>query len=316
MNAKLTALAVIAVLIVVVGWNCIYVVDETKQVVVTRFGKPVWQPKTTAGMGFKLPWEKANFFPKNLLEWDGEPGELPTHDKTLIWVDTFARWKIVDPLLFYQTAEKEEIARNRLSEIIDPAVRDAIASYPLIETVRQSNRVLDAMGSVDDGDDQGKSRVGKIKVGRNKITDHIKERAGEQLKGFGIELLDVKIKRLNYAFKVRQAVYRRMIAERKQISEKYRSEGQGAAKRIQGDMEKKLKEITSLAYKKAQEIKGQADGKATEIYAKAYSMDPEFYSFVKTLDVYRESLGKESTMVLSTESEFFKYFKNAGTILP
>jgi len=289
--------------------GAVYVVDETEQVVVTQFGKAIGKPKKDPGLYFKIPIvQQANYFPKNLLEWDGDPGQIPTLDKTFIWVDTFARWKIVDPLKFFETANNVTGALGRLDDIIDAAVRNFITSYPLIETVRMTNRELDTFEA---GIDEVKeiSPLGEVKTGRAKITKGIMERSQPKLAKFGIELVDVKIKRLNYVEEVQRSVYQRMIAERKQIAEKFRSEGKGEARKIEGDKEKEMKRITSEAYRKAQEIKGKADAEATKIYAQAYGIDPDFYSFTNTLDIYKETLDKESTLVLSTDSEFFKYMK-------
>jgi membrane protease subunit HflC len=244
----------------------------------------------------------------NLLEWDGDPGQIPTLDKTYIYVDTFARWKIVDPLIFFQAVSNVTGALGRLDDIIDPAVRNFVTSFPLIETVRMTNRELDTF---EIGMDQVKdtSDLGEVTMGREKLTQGIMEQARPKLAEFGIELVDVQIKRLNYVEQVRNSVYDRMIAERKQIAEKFRSEGEGEARKIEGDMEKELKQITSVAYKTAQEKKGKADAEATLIYAKAFGRDPEFYSFVQTLDIYKETMDKESTLILSTDSDFLRLFK-------
>ena len=299
--------AIIIIIFFLMG--AVYVVDETEQVVVTRFGEAIGKPKTDPGLYFKLPIiDKANYFRKNLLEWDGDPGQIPTLDKTFIEVDTFARWKIVDPLKFFETVNNEYAALGRLDDIIDAAVRNFITSYPLIETVRMTNRELDTFEA---GVDEVKeiSPLGEVKTGRAKITRGIMQQAQPKLAKFGIELVDVKIKTLNYVEQVQQSVYARMIAERKQIAEKFRSEGKGEARKIEGDKEREMKRITSEAYRTAQEIKGKADAEATRIYAEAYGRDPDFYSFTNTLDIYKETLDKDSTLVLSTDSEFFKYMK-------
>ena len=297
------------IIIIFIFFGALYVVDETEQVIITRFGEAIGKPKIIPGLYFKLPIiDTTNYFPKNLLEWDGDPGQIPTLDKTFIWVDTFARWKIVDPLKFFETVNNVVAGLGRLDDIIDPAVRNFITSYPLIETVRMTNRELDTF---EVGIDEVKeiSPLGEVKTGRAKITKGIMEQAQPKLAKFGIELVDVKIKRLNYVEEVQRSVYARMIAERKQIAEKFRSEGKGEARKIEGDKEREMKRITSEAYRKAQEIKGKADAESTKIYAQAYGRDPDFYSFTNTLDIYRETLDKESTLILSTDSEFFKYFK-------
>jgi membrane protease subunit HflC len=306
---KTRSITIPIVLILIILFSAAYIVDETEQVVITQFGKAMGAPKTDPGLYFKIPIiQQANYFPKNLLEWDGDPGQVPTLDKTFIYVDTFARWKIVDPLAFFQTVNNVVGALARLDDILDAAVRNFITSYPLIETVRTSNRKLD---TYEIGLEENKEvrTISEITVGRKKIIKGILAQAQPKLKDFGIELVDVKIKRLNYVEQVRKSVYARMIAERKQIAEKFRSEGQGEARKIEGNMERDLKKITSEAYREAQEIKGKADAEATLIYAGAYEKDPEFYSFLKTLDIYRNAMDKESSIVLSTDSEFLRYFK-------
>lgn len=293
------------------AYNAAYTVDETEQVVITQFGKVVGDPITSPGLKFKLPFfQKANIFAKNLLTWDGIPGQVPTQDKTYIYVDSFARWKIVDPVKFIQTVNNEAYAIDRLNGIIDPAVRNLITSYPLVETVRNTDRSMDTFEY--DVDENVQRVQYKINLGRDEITRLIVQQASEKLKEFGIELVDVKIKRINYIDNVRQAVYERMIAERKQIAEKYRAEGAGEASNIRGEKEKELQVIKSQAYRNAQKIKGDADAEAAGIYASAYGADPEFYSFVKSLEVYRESLKKDTTLILSTSSDFMKYLKGIG----
>jgi membrane protease subunit HflC len=300
-------LAVFAVLF----YSAAYVVDEREQTVVTRWGQIKGKPETTPGLKLKVPFlDKVHRFPKNLQNWDGVPGQVPTLDKTFIWVDSFARWRIVDAVQFKISIGSLSGARDRLDDIIDPAVRNAITSNKLIETVRWTNRTLDTM---EVGlEDEDKPVIGKVHIGRQEITSQIRDAAAVKLKEFGIELVDVEIKRLNYVQQVREAVYKRMIAERRQIAEKFRSEGQGEARRIRGEMEKELKKIQSEAYRTGETKKGAADAEATRIYAEAYGRDPEFYSFTKTLDSYREALGKDTSVVLSTESGFFSYLKSIG----
>lgn len=310
---KLTG-PIILIVLLVVGvfvYQSAYIVNETQQVVVTQFGRIIGSPVTSPGLKFKLPFiQNANYFPKNLLSWDGDPGQIPTLDKTFIYVDTFARWKIVDPVKFFQTVNNPFNAIGRLNDIIDPAVRDFITSNRLIEVVRNSNRELNTT-EVGREDEQTERRPSlAVNIGRQKITEGILKESQPKLAKFGIELVDVKIKRINYVEEVRQSVYNRMIAERKQIAEKFRSEGKGEAQKIRGDKERELKLITSEAYRVAQEKKGKADAESTKIYAEAYGVDPEFYSFVRTLEIYSESLDGKNTLVLSTDSEFLKYFKS------
>jgi membrane protease subunit HflC len=300
----------LAIIVILFLFGSVYIVDETEQVIVTQFGRAIGEPKKEPGLYFKLPFiQNTNYFPKNLLAWDGDPGQIPTLDKTFIWVDTFSRWKIVDPLKFFETVNNVYGALGRLDDIIDPAVRNFVTSYSLIETVRMTNRELDTF-EVGVDETKEKSPLGEIKTGRDKITKGIMKQAQPKLSAFGIELIDVKIKRLNYVEEVQKSVYSRMIAERKQIAEKFRAEGKGEARKIEGDIEREMKRITSNAYKKSQEIKGKADAEATKIYALAYGKDPDFYTFINTLDIYKTTLDKDSTLVLSTDSEFFKYLKD------
>jgi len=307
MKSKFVFLGVAVVAILFV-FTAAYVVDEREQVVVTQFGKVVGKPKTESGLYFKIPFiQNATYFPKNLLEWDGDPGQIPTLDKTYIWVDTFARWRIVDPIKFFQTVNNTTSAQGRLDDIIDPAVRNLITENRLVETVRKTNREVD---TYEIGLEDIKERPSfKIEIGRETITKKILGQAQPKLAKFGIEIVDVKIKRINYVEQVRISVYGRMIAERKQIAEKFRSEGKGEAKKILGEKERDLKRITSEAYRKAQILKGKADAESTKLYAEAFGIDPDFYSFVKTLEIYDDALGKDSSLLLSTDSEFFKYLK-------
>ena len=313
---KIKALLALAGLLVLTLFICAYTVDETEQVVVTRFDK-VQRTVTTPGLKFKLPViEKALVFPNNLQEWDGDPGQIPTRDKTYIWVNTFARWKIVDPVVFFKTVGYINRAQQRLDEIIDPTVRNFITSNRLIEAVRNSNRELDTFEDLGDNIDDKReeqenipARFSQVFVGRDMIDNGILNQAKPKLAKFGIELVDVKIKRVNYVEEVRKSVYDRMIAERKQIAQKFRSEGKGEAQKILGEKERELKRIESEAYRTAQEVKGKADAESTRLYAESFGVDPEFYSFVKTLEVYNEALTDNSSIILSTDSEIFKYMK-------
>lgn len=303
-------LFVIAVVVLLVLSGGVYTVDETEQVVVTQFGKVIGRPVNAPGLKFKLPVvQQANYFPKNLMEWDGDPGQIPTRDKTFIWVDTFARWKIVDPLKFFQTVNNVTGALGRMDDIVDSAVRNFVTSYPLIESVRRTNRPLDTFEQRAVEDLPDKREVGVVQLGRENVSDGIMDQVRPKLAEFGIEVVDVKIKRINYVDEVQASVFARMIAERKQIAEKFRSEGKGEARKVEGDKEKEMKRITSEAYKTAQEIMGKADGDATKIYGEAYGLGPDFYSFVKTLEIYKEGLDKDSSLILSTDSEFFRYLK-------
>ncbi len=304
---RLRFLGVFVIILIISLFSSAYIIDETQQVVVTQFGKPVAIHKK-AGLYFKIPFiQQVHYLPKNILEWDGDPGQIPTKDKTFIWVDTFARWRIADPLKFFETVNNETAAQARLDDIIDSAVRNVISSYPLIETIRLSNRKLDTFEMV--LGKELKLQLPYVRVGRQGILNLIKKQAAPKLKDFGIELVDVDIKRVNYIEEVRKSVYARMIAERKRIAEKFRSEGRGEARRIEGEMEKELKRIMSEAYEKSQQIKGKADAEAAKIYAEAYSKDPKFYSFLKSLEAYKKVLNKKAVLILSTDSELLKYLK-------
>lgn len=315
-NIKVGVLAFVVVAVVLV-YGSVYVVDETQQVVVTQFGRIVGEAKREPGIQFKIPFiQEANYFPKNLLEWDGDPGQVPTKDKTYIWVDTYARWKISDPIVYFQTVKDEFAALKRLDDIIDPAMRDLISSYPLVESVRNTDRSMDTFDVVAanaNGEQENSKRLARYKVdlGRDEIARQIENQAREKLAEVGIEVVDMKIKRINYIDSVRRSVYDRMIAERNQIAEKFRAEGKGEASNIRGEKERELQVIKSEAYRTAQTIKGKADAQATRIYAKAYGEDPEFYAFVKTMELYKATLEKDSTMVLTTDSELMKYLKGS-----
>jgi membrane protease subunit HflC len=290
-----------------------FTIDETEQVVITRFGKVIGETLKEPGLYFKYPIvDMVNKFPSNLREWDGEKGELPTLKKKYIWVDTFARWRINNPVLFFQTIISVENASDIMADIIDTAVKNVIANTEIIEAVRNSDRKMDSRTDIKDTKSvkATKSREHHVALGRTEITSRIFKQAKPKLAEFGIGLVDVKIKRINYREDVRASVYDRMIAERVQIVEKFRSEGRGEAQKILGEKEKKLKQITSEAYKKGQILMGEADATVTKIFAAAYSKDPEFYSFVKTLDVYTKSLDENSSLILSTDSEILKYLKN------
>ncbi|PIE71078.1 MAG: HflC protein [Deltaproteobacteria bacterium] len=312
---KTNSLLLLLVLALAVGiYMSAFVVDETEQVVVTRFGRVVRKPIMEPGLNFKVPMiDMANRFPKNLQEWDGDPGQIPTLDKTYIWVDTFARWRIVDPIKFFQTVGDIYSALGRLDDIIDPAVRNFITSNKLIEAVRKTNRKLDTFEEGIHEEERDDTTTYAITVGREQITRDIMKQAQPKLDGFGIELVDVKIKRINYVEKVQESVYNRMVAERNQIAEKFRSEGAGEAQKIRGDKEKELKIITSEAYRQGEELKGKADAEAIRIYADAYQRAPEFYSFMKTLETYKDTVDSNTSVVLSTDSEFMKYLKGYKT---
>ncbi len=303
-------LIIVVVVLAFVGYNALYTIDETEQVVITQFGKIVGEAKKEPGLKVKIPFiQKVNVFKKNLLDWDGEKGQIPTEEKTFIWVDSFARWRIEDPIRFFQRVNNDINALSKLNDIIDPAVRNAISSNRLIEAVRKSNRAMEVSDPELENTGLEQRAYYIVNIGREEITKQILAAAQPKLKEFGIELEDVKIKRINYVDKVRDSVYQRMIAERNQIAEKFRSEGKGEAAKILGDKELELKKIRSAAYRKAQEIKGKADAEATALYAAAYGKDPEFYSFIQSLDIYNKSLDKENSLIMSTDSDLLQYLK-------
>ena len=305
----LIAGAALALLLVVL--DSAYVVSETNQVIITQFGEPIGGAITVAGLHFKTPFiQKTNYFDKRWLEWDGDPNQIPTKDKKYIWVDTYCRWRISDPLVFFQRVRDERGAHSRIDDIVDGETRNEIAKFDLIELVRSSNRSFEL--TEDAALLDFSEVVGKIQTGRDKIARIILENAARITPTFGVELKDVQVKRVNYVDEVQRKVFDRMIAERKRIASKYRSEGDGKSAEIRGQKERELKRIVSEAYRKAQETKGKADAEATKIYAQAYSLDPEFYQFLKTLETYRTALEKDTWLILSTDSEFLKYLKGPG----
>jgi len=272
--------AVFLALVIIVS-GAVYVVPEPQQVIITQFGKPVGDPVTDPGLKFKVPLiQKAQYFEKRFLEWDGDRNQLPTKDKRFIWVDTYARWHITDPLQFFKRLRDERSAQSRLDDILDGETRNTIARHNLIEVVRTSNRDFTIVEEL--GDEHEPTAAATIESGRDALAREVLEAAAERVSDLGIEVLDFRFKRLNYVPEVRHEVYARMVSERQRIAEQFRSEGAGEAARINGEKERELKKITSEAYRQAQEIKGKADAAAADIYAKAYNRDPEFYRFLKS----------------------------------
>ena len=307
-NIILIGLALAVLLILA---SSVYIVSETNQVIVTQFGQPRGGTIGAPGVHFKTPFvQKAIYFEKRWLEWDGDSNQIPTKDKKYIWVDTYARWRISDPLKFFQRVKDERGAHSRLDDIIDGETRNTVANFDLLEVVRTSNRKFEQTEESAILDQT--EAMASIGTGRLKIANIILNESSKIIPEFGIELRDVQIKRVNYVEEVQQKVFDRMIAERQRIASKYRSEGDGKSAEIRGQKERELKRIQSGAYKTAQEIKGKADAEATRIYAQAYNLDPEFYQFMKTLETYRTTLDKDTWLILSTDSEFLKYLKSAG----
>jgi membrane protease subunit HflC len=296
-------IAILVLLAVATIGGAFFVVNEAQQVIITQFGKPVGQPITTPGLKIKTPFiQKANFFEKRFLEWDGEPNEVPTKDKRFIYVDTYARWRITDPLLFFQRLRDERGAQSRLDDILDGETRNTIANHNLIEVVRSTNREFEVSSALEEGTHQ-------ITAGRIALEKEVLDNASTRTAVLGIEILDFQFKRTNYAEVDRPKVYERMISERKRIAEEYRSEGAGEAARIIGNKDRDLQEITSEAYRQAQEIKGKADAEAADIYARAYNRDPAFYRFLKTMEVYTRTMDKDTILLLSTDGEFLRYME-------
>jgi len=297
---------VVVILGLIIIGGSLYTIDQTQQVVITQFGEPIGEPITEPGLHLKIPFiQKVNYFEKRILAWDGLPTQVPTKDKRYIWVDTTARWRIVDPLKFLESVGSERTALGRLDDIIDSATRNQITNHLLYELVRDSGReFIETEVSL-----EIEEEIGVVQYGREKISRGILEEAITVVPQFGIELVDVRIKRLNYVEQVREGVYARMIAERKRVAEQYRSEGQGKKAEIEGRREKELQRITSEAYRTAQEIKGKADAEATTIYAEAYNKGPEFYSFLRTLEIYEDAMDEDTWLIMTSDSDFYKYMK-------
>ena len=301
-----TQLVVLVVALIVLSSSA-YQVHEMNQVIITQFGDPVGQPVTEPGLHFKVPFiQQTNYFEKRFLEWDGNPNQVPTRDKRFIWVDTYARWRIVDPLRFFQRLRDERGAQSRLDDILDGETRNSVARYDLIEIVRSTNR--DADDVLVESEEEG-AILNQIEMGRQAIAAEILERAALSTADLGIELLDLRLKRINYVQEVQQDVFARMIAERQRIAEEFRSEGQGEAARIGGERERDLAQIQSEAYRMAEELRGVADAEATTIYAEAYNRDPGFYEFTKSMETYEVTMDPSTLFILGTDSELLKYLE-------
>ncbi|RKZ18632.1 protease modulator HflC [bacterium] len=310
MNIRLNIIIPVIVVALVL-MNSFYVVQEQHQVIVTQFGKPVGDPVLTPGLNIKIPFiQKVHRFEKRFLEWDGDPNQLPTRDKRFIWVDTYARWRISDPLLYFQRLQNERGAQTRLDDILDGEIRNAIAKYDVVEVVRTSNRQAQrAENEIED-----EVILVDIVSGREVIRQEVLRNAQTRTGDLGIEILDMEIKRINYVAEVQRKVYERMIAERQRIADRFRSEGQGQAFRIRGEKDRELLRIRSEAYRKAQEIKGTADAEATDIYAAAYNRSPDtqsFYEFLKTMESYKLIMDEESSLVMSTNTDIYRFLKGS-----
>lgn len=316
MSGSRIFLIAFVLLAVALASSATYTVQETEQVIITEFGKPSVQPVTQAGLHFKLPLiQEANVIDKQILEWDGPRSEMPTRDKLYIAVDCFARWRIVKPLEFFRRLRDERSAQSRLDDILGSEMRNAVAKHDLIELIRTNKDRTPARDET--LTDSSESRIGvlqPIKKGRKMIEQEIQNAAKAKLAEFGIELLDLRFKRINYNPSVVEKIYERMVSERQQIASRFRSEGEGEAAKILGDKERDLSVIESEAYKKVEELRGAADAQATGIYAAAYSTTPEarsLYEFVKTLETYDKVIGKDDTLVFSTRGDLFRFLSDA-----
>ena len=308
MNAKTIASIIIGLTISATLSTSVYVTNEAQQVIITQFGRPVGEVVTDAGLHMKVPFiQAANYFEKRFLEWDGVANQVPTRDKRFIWVDTYARWRISDPLLFFQRLRDERGAETRISAILDGETRNAVARHDLVEVVRNSNREPDEI--LLDAEEET-AILEQIQLGREAITREVLEAAQSSFNDLGIEILDVRFKRINYVEEVQVDVFQRMIAERQRIASRYRSEGEGETARIDGERERELQRIQSLAYREAEEIRGQADGEATRIYAAAYNRDDDFYAFIKSLETYELTADPSSILILTTDSELLRFVKS------
>ncbi len=324
-NLRVLSLLVPLGLLIVIGVVLLvastYALDETEQAVVVQFGKPVGETVTQSGLHFKRPFvQEVRRFDKRLLTWDGDPNQIPTRGREFISVDTTARWKIVDALQFLKSVRDETGAQSRLDDIIDSVVRDKISSTDLVEIVRSEDWQVseqDLQRAVVVTDDQGDAKLTKrIQMGRQKLTRNILQEAQKLMPQYGIELVDVRIKRLNYIPSVQEQVFNRMISERRRIAEQFRSQGQGEASRIHGQTSRELAEIRSEAKRKGEVIRGEADAQATRIYNEAFSADPEFYAFYRTLESYAKSLGPDAVLVIGTNSEYFRYLTQTQSSNP
>lgn len=309
MSRKIIISLILIGAVVIVGFNSIFILSETEQAIVTEFGKPVGDPRTEPGINFKTPFlHKVQYFDKRYLEWDGSKNQVPTRDKKFIFVDTYARWEITNPLQFFIRLRDERSAQSRLDDILDGETRNAIASHDLLDLVRSTNRepeiTEDFMEEIETLED--------ITVGRDRIERIILEKANERTGDLGVRILDFRFKQMNYVDEVRDRVYDRMISERNRIADQFRSEGQGEARIIEGNKERDLAQIQSEAFREAEEIKGRADAEATNIYAAAYNRNRQaidLYKFLRSMESFEKSLDENTSLIISTDSEFYRYLR-------
>jgi membrane protease subunit HflC len=315
----LVAILAIATFVLV---SSTYTVSEVEQVIITQFGKPVGAPVTSAGLKLKLPFiQEVNPIDKRILEWDGSPSDMPTKDKLYISVDLFARWRITEPLQYFLRLRDERSAQSRLDDILGSETRNAVAKHELIEIIRTTKDRVPLRDALLTNAEPDMGSLVPIQKGRKLVEQEIFAAAAEKVRVFGIELLDIRFKRINYNESVRPKIYDRMISERRQIAERFLSEGNGEAARIRGNRVRDLNKIQSEAYRQVEEIRGVADAKATKIYAKAYNQSPEavaLYEFTRTMQSYRSTIADNTTLVLSTDSDLFKFLKgmSPGDVVP
>ncbi len=311
MRSLFAAVTVLIVIVVVLASSSIYTIDETEQAIVVQLGAPVGDPITEPGLHFKLPFvQEVRRFDKRLIAWDGDPNQIPTRGEQFISVDTTARWRIADPLRFLQRVQNERGATLRLNDILDSVVRDHISASDLVEIVRSkdwevSREDLARAQAITEGDEE--ILLQRVSTGREELTRSILQTAQRHMPEYGIELVDIRIKRIDYVEAVQQRVFDRMIAERQRIAEQFRSEGQGRAAEIDGETQRRLAEISSEARRLAELIRGEADAEATRVYNEAFGADPEFYAFFRTLESYSRSLGEKTTILLNADSEYIRY---------
>lgn len=307
---KLPALALIAALLLIAASNATYRIDQAEQGIIVQFGEPVGEIVSEPGLHWKMPFtQEVRRFDKRLLAWDGDVSQIPTLGREFVLVDTTARWRITDPLKFLRSVRDEYGARTRMDDIIDSVTRDIVSGTNLEEIVRSRDWQVDSKALVEESGIPADIDLTKPKKGREKLEQEILAAAAQQMPDLGIELVDVRIRRINYIDSVRRQVETRMISERQSIAERFRAEGQGKSSEILGEMERQLRTIRSEAERKAAEIRGKADAEATKIYGEAYGADPEFYAFFRTLESYR-GLGANSTLMLDADSEFFRYLQS------
>ena len=307
MKKQQAILLAVGFVVVILVYGSAFTVDETEQVIITQFGRPVGEAISDPGIHFKLPViQIAIGFDKRFLEWDGDANQIPTRDKRFIWADTYARWRITDPLRFFERLRDELGAQSRLDDILDGETRNAIARHDLVDVVRSTNREPDAILLESE---EETAVLEQIETGREAITREVLAQAQARTSDLGIELIDFQFKRINYVEEVQRDVFARMIAERNRVAERYRSEGEGEAARIRGESDRELKRIQSEAYRTAEEQRGKADAAATGVYADAYNRDASFYAFMKSLETLEETADSNSTLILSTDADLLEYLK-------